>query len=88
MLADIAQQHAELAVATLVNVCKDEAASPAARVSAASEILNRGFGRAPQHLDIEHKLSLGEEFEQLICELNAGSTAEVIEGETEKEKSY
>jgi len=64
-------------------VMNDEAATPAARVTAASEILDRGFGRAPQ--TIEAKMTLSEEFELFVRSLNAKSAApmiaSVIEGE-------
>lgn len=70
VLAEIAASHTELAITTLVNVMKDRKATPGARVSAACEILDRGWGRAPQSLDVKHTLSLSEEFESIIRELN------------------
>jgi hypothetical protein len=54
-LIDIAREHTPKAVATLVAVMDDRKASYAARVSAASEILNRGWGRARQDIGIEIK---------------------------------
>src|SRR5687768_14512047 len=50
-LAKMAQAHAELAVETLARCLTDATASWPARVSAAAELLNRGFGKAPQSLD-------------------------------------
>ncbi len=79
VLADLAQQHAEKAIATLVEVMSDPKASAPARVSAASELLDRGFGRAPQSLNVSATVSLSEEFEALIRRLSAGAEARVIE---------
>lgn len=69
VLADMAQKHAEKAISTLLDVMTDTEASPSARVSAASELLDRGFGRAPQSLDVEHKLTLSQQFEDLLLEI-------------------
>lgn len=80
-LAAKAQAHAQDAIDTLVEVMKDKEATPSARVGAASEILDRGFGRAPQSLEVEHKLSLGEEFERFIRSLNGGENAKLIDNE-------
>jgi len=65
-LAEIAQKHAEQAVLTLVEVMGDVKATPSARVSAAAEILDRGFGRAPQTLDVDHKIGFSEQFEEFM----------------------
>ena len=43
---DLARQYTETAVTTLVEICT-KGKMEAARVSAAAEILNRGWGRAP-----------------------------------------
>ncbi len=45
--ADIRSQT-ELAIRTLTGVCGSKAAPAAARVSAASALLDRGWGKAPQ----------------------------------------
>ena len=42
---DLARQHTEAAIETLASIMVDSEAPAAARISAASEILNRGFGR-------------------------------------------
>ncbi|MEX1206422.1 MAG: hypothetical protein WEB85_14355 [Dongiaceae bacterium] len=42
----LARRHAEAAVAALVAVMSDADATPAARVSAASALLNWGYGKA------------------------------------------
>ena len=42
---DIAREHTEEAVETLAAIMRDEAAPAAARISACTELLNRGHGR-------------------------------------------
>lgn len=65
-LAEEARKHAEVALNALVEVAANPESPPSARVSAAGEILDRGYGRAPQTLDVEHKHSLSQEFENFI----------------------
>jgi hypothetical protein len=85
-LAALAQSHAELAVKTLAQCLTDAEASWPAKVSAASELLDRGFGKAPQSLDVEHKVTLSDAFEEFIRKLNGQQheapviEATVIEG--------
>ena len=78
-LAALAQQHAKAAIETLVSVMTDVGATPSARVSAAGEILDRGFGKAPQSIDMNATMTLSSEFEQFIRMLNAGAGAKVID---------
>ncbi len=78
-LAALAQAHAKKAVETLVEVMSDTQATPSARVSAASEILDRGFGSAPKSLDINHTMTISEAFEDFIRSLGHGSRAPVLE---------
>jgi hypothetical protein len=47
---DAAKVHTETALATLAEICSDPKAPPAARVSAAEALLNRGWGRPTQRL--------------------------------------
>jgi hypothetical protein len=42
---DIAREHTEEAIETLAGIMRDEAAPAAARISACTELLNRGHGR-------------------------------------------
>jgi hypothetical protein len=44
---DLARQHTAGAIETLVRVHKNPKAPPAARVAAATAIIDRGWGRAP-----------------------------------------
>lgn len=47
-IRDLARQHTEEAIETLVKIMRDMNAPPAARVAAAEAILNRGYGRPPR----------------------------------------
>lgn len=51
-LTDLAREHTEEAVRTLVEVMRDEEAPAAARVAASDKILNRGWGQAPQTIAV------------------------------------
>ena len=48
----IAQPYGPDAVSALVKIMKNEAAPEAARVRAASELLDRGYGKARQAIDL------------------------------------
>ena len=63
----------------LAEVMRDEGAPAAARVAAANSILDRGWGRAPQSLDVPHRMTLAEEFEAFVRGLRNGSDAKVVE---------
>ena len=51
-LMDMAKDHATEALATLVEIAKDKTAAPAARVSAAVAILDRGYGKPTQAVNL------------------------------------
>ncbi len=79
-LAVEARKHAALAISVLVEAAQDATAPTAARVSAANSLLDRGFGRAPQSLDINAKLDFGAQFEAFIRSLSPpGHDAKIIE---------
>jgi Family of unknown function (DUF5681) len=48
----LARQHTEVAMATLIEICKSKKATPGARVSAAEALLDRGYGKAPATLTV------------------------------------
>ncbi len=50
---DLARQHTLAAVETLVSVMEDLKAPHSARVAAANGILDRGYGKATQHIEAE-----------------------------------
>jgi hypothetical protein len=60
-IRDLARTHAEDAIAALAEIAADRSAPPSARVSAASELLNRGYGRPPQAVAIESSASLSSQ---------------------------
>ncbi len=51
-LREIARTHTSEAVQVLVQIMADASAAPSARVGAASAVLDRGWGRAPQSFEI------------------------------------
>lgn len=50
-IRSLARSHTRTAITVLVRVMKSEDATPAARVSAANAILDRGWGKATQPLE-------------------------------------
>jgi hypothetical protein len=50
-LTELAQSHADVAIAALVQIATS-GESEAARVSAANAILDRGYGRPPQSVEL------------------------------------
>lgn len=50
---DAAREHTAVAIETLARIAQDAAAPPAAQVAAANALLDRGWGRPPQSVDIE-----------------------------------
>lgn len=59
-LAELARDHTEAAVNTLVEVMADGEAPHAARVSAASAVLDRGWGKPKQDVGIDASEDLVE----------------------------
>jgi Family of unknown function (DUF5681) len=63
---EAARAHTEEAITVLVEVMKDTKAPPSARVSAAGAILDRGWGRPQQSVDMKTSQLTHEEcLEQL-----------------------
>ncbi|MBV2146756.1 hypothetical protein KRZ98_00420 [Sphingobium sp. AS12] len=58
-LTDLAREHTPKAVQALVDVLEGAEASDAARVSAATALLDRGWGRPRQDLGVEMKSDEG-----------------------------
>ena len=52
-LAEKARVYTELSIVTLVEVCGDLEEKGSARVAAARELLDRGWGKAPQVINLE-----------------------------------
>ena len=51
---DLAREHTVEAVQTLVSIMTDPKSAPAARVSAVNALLDRGYGKPPQHVTGEN----------------------------------
>jgi hypothetical protein len=51
-LTDLAREHTEEAVETLVAIMRDKDASSTARTAAAAHLLDRGWGKAAQPVDL------------------------------------
>lgn len=58
-LTDLAREHTPKAVGALVDVLGDDEAPHAAKVSAATALLDRGWGRPRQDLGVEMKSDEG-----------------------------
>jgi hypothetical protein len=46
-LRDLCRRHTDLAIETLIDICRDKDAPPNARANAANLLLNRAWGRDP-----------------------------------------
>lgn len=69
---ELARQHTATAMQALVEVCANKKAPPSARVSAASTLLDRGWGKPLQPVDINDSRPLaGVPAERLIAALTA-----------------
>jgi hypothetical protein len=68
-LAEMAREHADAALRTLVEIATGEA-PPSARVSAATAILDRAYGKPPQALEHSAK---GEPLTQLLEEISGAA---------------
>jgi hypothetical protein len=53
-VAAAARERTLEAIETLTSIMRSPKATPAARVSAATALLDRGWGRAPQTIDLRH----------------------------------
>lgn len=56
----MARSHTETAIRTLAGIMGEKKAPAAARVAAASALLDRGWGKPKQEMTIEHRKRLGE----------------------------
>jgi len=68
-VADMARLHAEHAINVLAAIMSDDNQSPAARISAATALLDRGHGRPGMAMEVTHATTLAEEFEALLGEV-------------------
>jgi hypothetical protein len=68
-LREAAQGYSEEALTVLAGVMRDAEAPPAAKVAAARELLDRGFGKAVQAVDVSSKVDVGKTAAQVLMEL-------------------
>lgn len=73
-LSEMAKDHAQDALLTLVAIARDGQAPAAARVSAASAILDRGYGKPPQSL--EHTGRDGEQLMPSVVQIVAAESVD------------
>ena len=55
---DLAREHTEEAIGTLVGIMQDEGAPASARLQAAQAILDRGWGRPSQAVEVDSRSHL------------------------------
>lgn len=69
-VTDLARSQTENAIATLVSIMEDKNAVAGARVGAATTILDRGWGKAPQRIegDEDAPLHIITRLERLIVD--------------------
>jgi len=79
-LREAAQGYSEEALTVLAGVMRDADAPPAAKVAAARELLDRGFGKAVQAVDVNSKVDMGATAAQVLMDLaNRAKTAKAAE---------
>ena len=78
---DAARQHTLAAVETLVSVMQDLKAPHSARVAAANGILDRGHGKATQHIEAEISVYDSLSYDDKVALLEA---LEVLDGANEE----
>lgn len=67
-IQELARENTEAAMKTLVSICTNKKAPPAARVGAANAILDRGYGKAPATLTLNRTRDVSElSTEQLLA---------------------
>jgi hypothetical protein len=79
VLSDLAKRHTESAVKCLVAIMNDENAYPGCRITAAKEILDRGHGRAVQH--VEGKNLGGDTVINIISNVERAPESKIIDAE-------
>lgn len=74
-LREAARSYSGEALATLHKIMSDDAAPPAARVTAAKEILDRGFGKPVQAVDVGVKMDMGQTAAEVLMRLTERARA-------------
>ena len=68
-LTDLAREKTEDALAALLDVARDTTAPAAARVSAATALLDRAWGRLPQHGPLQGRFAPDEKIPSFFEEM-------------------
>jgi len=74
-LREAARGYSTEALETLAKVMRDEEAGPAARVAAAKELLDRGFGKPVQAVDVGVKMDVGQTAAEVLMRLTEQARA-------------
>ena len=72
-LRELARTHTETAVQTLVDIMCDSDAAPSARATAASSLLDRGWGRPEQSISAS---VIGESYTDVLRRISAEEVEE------------
>ena len=72
-LRELARTHTETAVQTLVDIMCDSEAAPSARATAASSLLDRGWGRPEQSISAA---LIGESYTDVLRRISAEEVEE------------
>lgn len=75
-VAKAAREHTVEMLEVLLSIARDKAATASARVSAAQYVVDRGWGRAPQTIDIRRTTELGNLTDDELLAIAAGEVAE------------
>ena len=76
---ELAREHTGKAIETLVSIMTNPKTAPAARVSAANALLDRGYGKPPQHITGEGGPSYVVRLPEPCKRLRSGSRASAID---------
>lgn len=89
-ISDLAKQHTEEALATLVEICQDKTASSGARVNAACALLDRAWGKPVQAVEAVAVGADGEDWREALkksAEVVSLRMAEAVRLEANRWKS-
>ena len=84
-IRSLARQHTALAIKTLVGIASQRSASDSSRVAAATALLDRGWGKPKQELEVNQEvtLSLADSLAR-IAQLEHDNVIDVTPNKTEK----
>jgi hypothetical protein len=75
-VAKAAREHTAEALETLARIMRDAKATASARVSAAVAILERGWGKAPQTIDLRREIDMKELSDDELTLIAIGTVTE------------